>query len=126
MFSLKSDPEGKSVYKARFIAKGYSRIHGSDYFDTFSPTAKMTSIRMMMQLASEYNLLVHQLDVKTAYLNAPIDCEILMQQPEGFQQFDVNDEILVWKLNKSLYGLKQSGRNWNSLLHKLFGEHSFI
>ena len=101
VFSLKSDPEGISVYKACFVAKSYSQIHGSDYFDTFSPTAKMAAIRMLMQLASEYNL-VHQLDVKTAYLNAPIDCEIFMQQPEGFQQFGVNDEILVWKLNKSL------------------------
>ena len=49
-----------------------------------------------------------------------------MQQPEGFQQFGVDDEILVWKLNKSLYGWKQSGRNWNSLLHKLFEKHNFI
>ena len=77
----------------------------------------------MMQISAENNLLVHQLDVKTAYLNAPIDCEIYMQQPEGFEEHSNNNETLVWKLNKSLYGLKQSGRNWNSLLHTLFEEN---
>ena len=111
------------MHKARFVAKGYSQVLGSDYFDTFSPTAKITTIRMMMQISAENNLLVHQLDVKTAYLNAPIDCEIYMQQPEGFEEHSNNNETLVWKLNKSLYGLKQSGRNWNSLLHTLFEEN---
>ena len=53
----------------------------------------------------------------------PIDCEIYMQQPEGFEEHSNNNETLVWKLNKSLYGLKQSGRNWNSLLHTLFEEN---
>ena len=56
------------------------------------------------------------MDVKTAYLNAPIDCEIYIEQPEGFEQVGEDRETLVWKLKKSLYGLKQSGRNWNNLL----------
>ena len=86
VYSIKSDPGGNTMHKARFVAKGYSQVLGSDYFDTFSPTAKITTIRMMMQISAENNLLVHQLDVKTAYLNAPIDCEIYMQQPEGFEE----------------------------------------
>ena len=124
VFSLKVDPDGKEIYKARFVAKGYAQIQGADYLDTFSPTAKMTSIRMIMQFSAEYNLLVHQLDVKTAYLNAPIDCEVYMQQPEGYIESGV-DEVLVWKLNKSLYGLKQSGRNWNIVLNEFFGKNGF-
>ena len=78
-----------------------------------------------MQVAAEYDLMGHQLDVKTAYLNAKIDCEIYIQQPTGYEIFGKNNEILVWRLNKSLYGLKQSGRNWNSLLNKLFEENGF-
>jgi hypothetical protein len=67
-----------------------------------------------MQLAVQNDLVVHQLDVKTAYLNAPIDCEIFMEQPEGFKYTCSNinsSENLVWQLNKSIYGIKQSGRN---------------
>ena len=123
--ALKTDPLGNTVHKARYVGKGYSQEHGSDYFHTFSPTAKITSIKIMMQVAAEYDLMVHLLDVKTAYLNAKIDCEIYIQQPEGYEIFGKNNEILVCRLNKSLYGLKQSGRNWNSLLNKLFKENGF-
>src|SRR6218665_446588 len=60
--------------------------------------------------------IVHQMDVKIAYLNAPIDCELYIEQPEGFVADDKTDGNLVLKLKKSLYGLKQSGRNWNNML----------
>ena len=77
----------------------------------------MTSIRLLMQLALENNLKVHQMDVKSAYLNAPIDKEIFVEQPQGYEIKGKNNETLVWKLKKSLYGLKQSGRNWNETLN---------
>ena len=77
-----------------------------------------------MQIAAENELIVHQLDVKTAYLNAPIDCEIYIKQPKGFNEQN-DTESLVWKLNKSLYGLKQSGRNWNSLLKGVLEEKEY-
>ena len=60
------------------------------------------------------NLLIHQMDVKTAYLHAPIDYDIYINPPEGYEE---TDDGLVYKLEKSLYGLKQSGRNWNRILH---------
>ena len=69
---------------------------------------------------------VHQMDVKTAYLNADIDCEIYVQQPEGFIKTNKEGEKLVCKLNKSLYGLKQSGRNWNNVLDKFLIDQNFI
>ena len=81
----------------------------------------MTSLRILMQIAAHKNLLVHQMDVKTAYLNAPIDCDIYLQQPEGYRHGNY-----VWKLNKSLYGLKQSGRNWNNVIHEFFINQNFI
>ena len=104
-------------YKARYVAKGYSQIPDVDYHETFAPTASITSVRALMQIAVQNDMIVHQMDVKTAYLNAPIDTEIYMEQPEGFRETGPNGEELVCKLNKSLYGLKQSGRNWNRLLH---------
>ena len=91
-----SRTNGEEKYKARFVAKGYSQIPNVDYHETFSPT----SVRMLMQLAVQDNLVVHQMDVKTAYLNAPIDCEIYIEQPERFEQQDKNGVKLVCKLQK--------------------------
>lgn len=125
VYALKDCPEGGVRYKARYVAKGYSQKEGIDYYETFSPTARMTSLRIMIQLATEFDLYVHQLDVKTAYLNAPIDCEIYVEQPEGFK-VDGSNKKLVWRLNKSLYGLKQSGRNWHNVLHEHLTQNDFI
>ena len=116
VFARKSGPDKKVIHKARFVAKGFAQIEGSDYTDTFAPTAKMATIRMLIQFSVEQDMLVHQMDVKTAYLNAPIDCEVFLKPPEGFPEKDSKGEPLVWRLHKSLYGLKQSGRNWNFVL----------
>ena len=117
VYAVKIGPNGEEKHKARYVAKGYSQIENVDYEETFSPTARITSIRMLTQLAVQNDMVVHQMDVKTAYLNAPIDCEIYVKQAEGFEKKGENDEQLVCRLKKSLYGLKQSGRNWNSMLH---------
>ena len=124
IYSVKEGPGDMNIFKARYVAKGFTQVYGSDYFETFSPTAKVTSIRILMQLAVQYNLLVHQMDVKTAYLNAPIDVDIYVKQPEGYVLS--GKENFVCKLNKSLYGLKQSGRNWNNMLHQFFIDNNFI
>ena len=126
VFAIKETSGSEEHYKARYVAKGFTQEHGTDYFETFSPTAKMSSIRIMMQIAANSGLTVHQMDVKTAFLNAPIDCEIYVRQPEGYEVRGDNGRMLVLRLNKSLYGLKQSGRNWNSLLHKFFVSNKFI
>jgi hypothetical protein len=122
VYSIKDGPDGSEIYKARFVAKGFTQVKGMDYFDTFSPTVKMTSIRSFMQIAAEYGLPVSQMDVKTAFLNAPIDCEIYVNQPQGYEV----PGNLVCKLRKSLYGLKQSGRNWNNTLHEFFCENELV
>ena len=125
VYAVKLGPNGEEKYKARFVAKGYSQIPDVDYHETFSPTARVTSIRMLMQLVTQENLIVHQMDVKTAYLNAPIDCELYVEQPEGFKQESKNGVELVCKLQKSLYGLKQRGRNWNNMLHEYLVDEQF-
>lgn len=90
-------------YKARYVAKGYSQKYGVDYEETFSPTANMTSVRVLMQKAAQENLILHQMDVKTAYLHAPIDCDIYLEQPEGYETKSQKNEKLVYKLEKNLY-----------------------
>ena len=125
VYALKKDIDGSDKYKARFVAKGYSQKAGTDYEETFSPTADMTSVRVVMQKAATENLVLHQMDVTTAYLNAPIDCEIYMEQPQGYESKSETDVKMVCKLEKSLYGLKQSGRNWNVMLHTHLSENGF-
>lgn len=78
---------------------------GINYRETFSPTADMASVRVVKQKAAQ-KLIVHQIDVKTAYLHAPTDYKIYINPPKGYQE---EDDSLVYKLEKSLYGLKQSG-----------------
>ncbi len=118
VYTIKEDIDGNIINKARYVAKGYSQTKGIDYHETYAPTTKMTSVRTLMQLAVQNDYIVHQMDVKTAYLNAPIDCDIYIEQPKGYEVTSKNNEKLFCKLNRSLYGLKQSGRNWNCSLSK--------
>ena len=85
VYSVKIDPGGKERYKARYVAQGFSQILGSEFTETFAPTVKMSTIRILMQMAVNLDLIVHQMDVKTAYLNASLDEEIYMNQPLGYE-----------------------------------------
>ena len=125
VYTLKNGPNGEPKFKARFVAKGYSQIPGIDFNETFSPTARITSIRTMIQIAVKNGFSIYQMDVKSAYLHAPIDCELYIEQPKGYEIKGENNEKLVLKLNKSLYGLKQSGRNWNIVLDTYLIEQGF-
>ena len=111
---MKSKSNGSHEYKVRFIDKGYSQIYGKDYKETFALTTIMASIRLQFQIAVYYDLLIHHMDVNSAYLNAPLDYEIYVEPPEGFK---VKNGNYVWKLRKSLYELKQSGETWNKIFH---------
>ena len=125
VYAMKTEPDGTERYKARYVAQGFKQINGEDYFETFAPTVRMSTVRMLMQISVELGLIVHQLDVKTAYLNAPIDCEIFMNEPKGYESRNGDGITMVCKLNKALYGLKQSGRMWNIELNKFLKMHNF-
>ena len=101
-------------FKARLVAQGYSQVRGVDYEEVFSPVARYTSVRSLLALANAQDLEIHQMDVKTAFLNGSLDCEIYMSQPEGFVDPDRPNHVC--KLKKSIYGLKQSARCWNTTL----------
>ncbi|KAH9684519.1 Integrase catalytic domain-containing protein [Citrus sinensis] len=97
-------------YKARLVAKGFAQKEGIDYNEVFSPVVKHTSIRILLALVAEYELELVQLDVKTAFLHGDLEEEIYMIQPCGFRV--AGEENHVCRLIKSLYGLKQSPRQW--------------
>ena len=85
IFKRKMKPDGTiDKYKAKLIVKGYREKEDLDYFDTYSPVTRITSIRMLIALAAVYDLKIHQMDVKTTFLNGELEEEIYMEQPEGF------------------------------------------
>lgn len=112
VFRIKYNTDGSiQTFKARLVIQGFSQREGVDYFDTYAPVARITSIRMLFALASIYNLPIHQMDVKTAFLNGDLDEEVYMKQPEGFVL--PGHENKVCRLKKSLYGLKQAPKQWH-------------
>ena len=116
-FRVKRDNLGNvNRYKARMVAQGFSQIQGIDFNETYSPTIRLTSIRLILALACFMNLELRQIDVKGAYLNGIIEEDVYMRQPEGF--IVQGKEDMVCKLNKGVYGLKQSGRVWHQTLKR--------
>ena len=112
IFRKKYHTDGSiQTFKARLVAKGFRQKEGIDYFDTYAPVARTTTIRVLFALASLHNLYVHQMDVKTTILNGDLDEEVYMEQPEGFVL--PNNEHKVCKLKKSIYGLKQAPKQWH-------------
>ncbi|KAE8661751.1 hypothetical protein F3Y22_tig00113724pilonHSYRG00184 [Hibiscus syriacus] len=97
-------------YKERLVAKGYAQTEGVDYNEVFSPVVKHSSIRILLALVAQLDLELVQMDVKNAFLHGDLDEEIYMTQPDGFKVAE--KEEMVCKLEKSLYGLKQSPRQW--------------
>ena len=123
VFRAKKDAAGNVVrYKARLVAQGFSQIPGIDYFDTFAPVARLTSIRTVLAFAAAENLETGQIDIKGAYLNGELTADetIYMRQPPGYQQ-----GTMVCQLQKTLYGLKQSGRRWYQRLVEIMTEMRF-
>jgi transposase InsO family protein len=114
VYKTKRGADGQiTKHKARLVAKGYAQRYGVDYEETYAPVARYTSIRALLALAAHHNWELHQMDVKSAYLNGDLEEDIYMQQPEGYEQIGGNQQQLVCKLIKSLYGLKQAGRTWH-------------
>lgn len=103
--------------KARLIAKGYTQTHGVDFYEAFSPVAKLTSVRLVISPEVNFDWPLFQLDVKNVFLNGDLQEEVYMQQPPGF--VDEGESHQVCLLMKALYGLRQSPRAWFEKLSRL-------
>ncbi|MCI54169.1 reverse transcriptase, partial [Trifolium medium] len=95
-------------YKARLVAKGFLQKHGLDFNEVFAHVARLETIRLVVVIASYKGWPMHQLDVKSAFLNGPLEEEVYVKQPPGFEI--KGQEEKVYKLKKALYGLKQAPR----------------
>ncbi len=125
VFKIKQGANGEvECYKARLVARGFTQTYGVDYNETFAPVAKFTSIRCILVLAALEDMEIHQMDVKTTFLNGKLKKEIYMEQPQGFVH--QGGEHFVCKLQKSLYGLKQSPRAWNQKLDAFLKSIEFM
>ncbi|GJX16571.1 zinc finger, CCHC-type containing protein [Tanacetum coccineum] len=97
--------------KARLEIQGFKQNEGIDYFNTYAPVARITTIRLLLALAAIQNLMIHQIDVKTTFLNGDLDEKVYMKQPEGFVM--LGNEHKVCELVNLLYGLKQAPKQWH-------------
>lgn len=122
VLTVKNDSNGNLTrYKARLVAKGFTQKYLFIYDETFAPVARITTFRLMLAFAIQNDLLVHQMDVKTAFLNGNLREEIYMKIPEGVNA----KENYVCKSNKALYGLKQSARYWFEEFETVLKQHKF-
>jgi hypothetical protein len=99
-------------YKARFVACGYDQEIGKDFNETFAPVGKYKALRMILALACEMDYELTQMDVVSAFLNANLQEEVYIEQPEGFTKEQDKDK--VWLLAKAIYGIKQAPYEWNN------------
>jgi len=123
VFQKKINKEGQIIkYKARLVMKGCAQRPGHDYLETHSPVVRLETIRVILAMVPAKKLVVQQMDIKGAYLNGILKEKVYMHQPEGFE--DETKKICL--LIKTLYGLKQSGREWNIQFDARVRKHGFL
>jgi len=118
VFRIKRDSNGKILkYRARLVAQGFTQMYGIDFQDTFAPVARLSSIRAVIALAASEDWELHQMDVKSAYLNSLIDTAVYMRLPPGHDQ-----KGKVARVKRGIYGLRQSGNLWHKTLTSAFND----
>jgi hypothetical protein len=124
VFHNKQDEFGVVIRnKARLVAKGYSLVEGLDFEETFPPVARLESIHILLTYATHHDFKLHQMDVKSTFLNGSIKEEVYVEQPTGFEDQEYPNH--VYKLYKVLYGLKQAPRAWYECLNDFLTQNNF-
>ncbi|CAI7896218.1 unnamed protein product [Closterium sp. NIES-53] len=114
IFRVKRPPGSPPVFKARYVARGFSQRQGVDYVQTFSPTPKMTTLRVLLHVAAQRDYELHSLDFSTAFLQGSQHEEIWLRRPPGFtRSFSPSTQ---WSLRRPVYGLRQAPREWHDTL----------
>ncbi|CAI7893318.1 unnamed protein product [Closterium sp. NIES-54] len=114
IFRVKRPPGSQPAFKARYVARGFSQRQGVDFFQTFSPTPKMTTLRVLLHVAAQRDYELHSLDFSTAFLQGSLHEEIWLRCPPGFTgSFPAGTQ---WNLRRQVYGLRQAPREWHDML----------
>jgi transposase InsO family protein len=122
IYSVKVDEHGNVIrYKARLVAQGCRQIDGIDVNEVFAPTSSFGARRVLLSKAAQEDVEIHQVDIKTAFLNGELEEEVYVSQPPGFS----NGGTQVCRLNKALYGLKQAPRAWYQKLDATLAKHGY-
>ena len=128
VFRAKKDMAGNMIcFKAPLVAQGFLQVPGVDYFDMFVPVACLASIQIVLAFAASEDYKTGQIDIKAAYLNGELtkDEVIHMKQAPGYEDNGTGGKMLVYRLKKSLYGLKQAGRRWYQKLVEIMMKLGF-
>merc|ERR1712023_43512 len=131
VFKKKTNSDDSIRYKSRLVARGFTQQFNKDYYFTYYPTLGMTSFRLILAFATKHGYTLRGIDIKTAYLYGKIDTDIFMQIPQGFEPTPSEQRIIslpgktVWKLKRSLYGLKQSAYLWGKTFSKFLTSVGF-
>jgi hypothetical protein len=119
VYKVKHNSDGSiNRYKAILVAKGYAQTHGIDYDETFAPVAKMATVRAVIAMVASRGWLLHQMDVKNAFLHGELQKEVYLDQPPRYE--DMSHPNYVCRLRKALYGLKQAPRAWHDKIVEYF------
>ncbi|CAI7750084.1 unnamed protein product [Closterium sp. NIES-53] len=114
IFRVKRPPGSPPAFKARYLARGFSQRQGDDFFQTFSPTPKMNTLRVLLHVAAQRDYELHSLDFSTAFLQGSLHEEIWLRRPPGFSgSFPDGTQ---WSLRRPVYGLRQSPCEWHDTL----------
>ena len=105
-------------FKARYVTKGFTQVHGVDFFETWAPVSRYATLRMLLSVFAVEDLKTKHKDIKCAFLNGVLDEEVYMVQPPMFN----DGSGRFWRLTKALYGLKQAAREWHRALAKLLSD----
>lgn len=123
VFTIKTNPDGSlERYKARLVARGFSQIYGEDYTETFAPTVRVDTLRVFFAMVAAEDLECWQYDVKNAFTEATLKEQIYLSQPDGVPV----RKGYALKVLRSLYGLKQAARDWNTLCKDYLLELEFV
>ena len=125
VYKTKLQPDGQvDRLKARLVVKGYKQKPGIDYYEVFAPVARLDTIRLVIALAAQKKWQIHQMDVKSAFLNGSLEEEVFVDQPVGYVKEGYENKVL--RLKKALYGLKQAPRAWYTRIDSYFQENGFL
>ncbi|CAI7818013.1 unnamed protein product [Closterium sp. NIES-54] len=124
IFRVKRPPGSPPAFKARYVARGFSQRQGVDYFQTFSPTPKITTLRVLLHVAAQRDYELHSLDFSTAFLQGSLHEEIWLRRPPGFTgSFPTGTQ---WSLRRPVYGLRQAPREWHDTLRTTLAALGFV